>query len=514
MSDIDPDATRHAIAQVIQRSPLADEATAAASTDHEVVSEIYNLLGLNRLVLHEPSVPYFMAAIKSHREHRKRTLFAWDAIRAFVKTGVTVPFGDTTSGDATVEAAVSVDGSASSVATSAASSSSSSLPMVTPSLLNAMNASLTEYDLPLQMTDDAVLAELLSLLDIPRYKLSFAIERLLLKAIRRHRDDRFVNTLRQLHLTLAKMVAAARNDTDAVGESGAPLLSMDEIWSIEAINATVTQLMGDALQIMDPSPDAPDLQVWEKLLMHMGLGQQRELDATARLPVPINPLAAAAKAAKAKAAAAAKAAAMTSSAGASSAAMAEHLARSGGGESATVLRVAFRRVRMRRAAEARVQTSFEELIAIVKAEDPALAEEEQKKRKDQERYERRKAKWLLRLIARAAELNVDGAQEVLTIEREIAIMAKNAPAGTTPVIDPRVQLRSTSSAAEGRGRCLGRRRRRRPAQRESGRGREEGGDGGWRGGGGAAASTAAAAAAAAALVVERGGGGGYGGRRW
>jgi len=111
--------------------------------------------------------------------------------------------------------------------------------------------------------------------------------------------------------------------------------------------------------------------------------------------------------------------------------------------SGAVLRAAFRRVRARRASEARIQTSFEELIASVRAEDPALAAEEAKKRVALERYESRRAEWLLRLIRRAADLNVDGAAEVVAIETDLSALSNSllSDGSSSEEIVPRIDDR-------------------------------------------------------------------------
>ena len=78
MSASDPEATRQAVAQAMARSELPEGSTV---TDSEVVSSLYSLMGLNRLVLYEPSVEYFMEAVQSYRQHRTRTSRAWGVIK-------------------------------------------------------------------------------------------------------------------------------------------------------------------------------------------------------------------------------------------------------------------------------------------------------------------------------------------------------------------------------------------------------------------------------------------------
>lgn len=69
MSHTDPEVTRQVVAQALGRSELADDTSEA-----DVVAEVYNLLGIGRLVVSSESVPYFMAAVHAFREQRTRTV--------------------------------------------------------------------------------------------------------------------------------------------------------------------------------------------------------------------------------------------------------------------------------------------------------------------------------------------------------------------------------------------------------------------------------------------------------
>jgi len=73
--------------------------------------------------------------------------------------------------------------------------------------------------------------------------------------------------------------------------------------------------------------------------------------------------------------------------------------------------VAFRSVRERRAADARMHEAFDELIATVKAEDASLAVEEAKKAVTQTRYNANRLVWLRKLLGRASQLGFLGGAE-------------------------------------------------------------------------------------------------------
>ena len=246
MSFADADVTRQVVAQALGRSELSED-----NSDFEVVTEIYSFVGMNRLVVAPASVPYFMTATRAFREHRARTLAACAFIKQLVKASMG-PMGlaDGEAATPSVPLHFPADGA----------------PPTTPDgeddtvseTYAAVNASLAEYDLPSHMSDAAVLAELLSLLELPRNGISFSVERLLLSAIRSHRDQRALNTQRSLAEVLSKLVAGARNDTTVTDASGKALLSIEEFWSPQALNLTVNQVMSDALQLMEVPVDMSD----------------------------------------------------------------------------------------------------------------------------------------------------------------------------------------------------------------------------------------------------------------
>ena len=116
---------------------------------------------------------------------------------------------------------------------------------------------------------------------------------------------------------------------------------------------------------MEAAADAPDADIWAKLLR---MGNLSEAEEAAGLRLPLTPLDADATtpAPDAEAPQTSDAADAADAAG-----EADGAAGAGGASSAaagpTLLRAAFSAVRARRAADARVQSSFEELIAAVRA---------------------------------------------------------------------------------------------------------------------------------------------------
>ena len=389
MSAADPEGTRQVIAQVLGRSELSEDQPEA-----EVVTEVYNQLGFGRLVVTPESVPYLMAAVGSFHEQRERTLAAWGFVKKVVHAGddPTGIYDD----PATV---ITADESA--------------------AIYSALNTSLAEYDLPTTMSDTAVLDELFSLLDMARDTVSLRVERRLLAAIRRHREERAVVMAARLHDVLTKVRAAALNDTSATDALGRPLLKLEEVWSLAACNETMNAVLVEALQLMEATIDTPDDEVWTRLLM---LSNMSEADMQRALPLAVDETSDVASAA-----------------------------------GSTILRAAFASTRARRASDARLQESFEELIAAVRAEDPNLAAEEERKSATLQRYEANRARWLGALLKRAAELGVAGAAEAAakaaTADAEYAARAstdgESAEARDAPekTVDDSVEMSAESVAA-------------------------------------------------------------------
>ena len=266
-------------------------------------------------------------------------------------------------------------------------------------VFTAVNLSLAEYDLPAHMSDASVLAELFSLLDLPRDAVTFPVERLLLAAISHHRDERRALSDTRLAEVGAKLRAAALNDTASVDAHGASRVRLEDVWSVAASNETVHTLLIEALQLMEASVDAADDDVWARLLEHAEMSTA-DAAASVRLPDAYTAVPDAAAADTT----AADAAADTS------------VSESAGGP--TVLHTAFVSVRARRASEARVQSAFEELIAAVRAEDPSLAADEARKAVTTGRYEAARIRLLTTLLGRAASGGVVGAAEVLTAHEQ------------------------------------------------------------------------------------------------
>ena len=76
----------------------------------------------------------------------------------------------------------------------------------------------------------------------------------------------------------------------------------------------------------------------------------------------------------------------------------------------------------------------------MRAEDPDLAAEEQRRKQALTRYERRRVEWLRTLIGRAADQDVPGAREVVAVEAEMAAALTNGGGGASTA--------SSSSSAE------------------------------------------------------------------
>ena len=149
------------IAQVVSQAMGRTELPESMS-DEDAVAEVYNLMGLNRLLVTPDSKSYLLDALRAQRSQRAKTLDAWSTIRDFV-------------GSAAVGREVDGD---------RPNSKSGS------HVFEAVNTSLAEYDLPTSMTDEAVLSELFSLLEVPRDAVNFRSETVLLDAIRTHRAVR------------------------------------------------------------------------------------------------------------------------------------------------------------------------------------------------------------------------------------------------------------------------------------------------------------------------------------
>jgi hypothetical protein len=79
ISAADPEVTRQAVAQALGRTEVPED-----MADADVVAEVYSLMGLNRLLVTPETYPYFVTAVRAHREQRKRTLAAWNVIKRLV----------------------------------------------------------------------------------------------------------------------------------------------------------------------------------------------------------------------------------------------------------------------------------------------------------------------------------------------------------------------------------------------------------------------------------------------
>ncbi|KAL1503932.1 hypothetical protein AB1Y20_012393 [Prymnesium parvum] len=205
----------------------------------------------------------------------------------------------------------------------------------------AVNASLAEYDLPSRMTDEAVLSELFALLDWPRAALSYCADQLLLAAVRSHRAER---------------AAAARDALRSLSHA-ARALALDESAAPPAAasrNESLHRALLDAFNWMELRADASAEEAWAAAAAALNLSAA---DEPRLLAVEGTPL----------------------------------------------LRTVVEQIRARRAAEARVQQAFEELVATVRTEDPALAAEEAKKQRMAEAYEAKRIEWLSALLGRAQQ---------------------------------------------------------------------------------------------------------------
>ena len=82
ISSSDPEILRQVVAQAFARSEIPEE-----MSDEDLVPEVLNLMGMNRLVVKPDVVPHFSAAIASYRRHRHRTAALWTTIKRFVNSG-------------------------------------------------------------------------------------------------------------------------------------------------------------------------------------------------------------------------------------------------------------------------------------------------------------------------------------------------------------------------------------------------------------------------------------------
>ena len=87
--------TRQLVTSALARTELADDVT----NDIELVTEVFGLLGLTRLVVTPHAVVHFGAALGHYRQSRARTAAAW----AYIKQ--TVAHGDEPAQRATDQAA-------------------------------------------------------------------------------------------------------------------------------------------------------------------------------------------------------------------------------------------------------------------------------------------------------------------------------------------------------------------------------------------------------------------------
>jgi len=393
MSVADPETTRQVVAQALGRTEVPED-----MADTDVVAEVYNLMGLNRLLITDESKPFFVTAVRSHREQRARTLEAWEVIKRLVyESEDSVENAAAEDGGATgqrQEASKRVPVELGAALATAARGDAIIIDGVAPlmqqpsQVYQAVNRSLAEYDLPAYMTDEAVLAELFTLLELPRDAVSFAAERLLLDAIRAHRADRAATVARSLGELLSKVVAVVRNDTSALDLNGSPQLQGHETWSLAAINQTFQALLPDVLALMEASPNETDAAAYSRFL---DLANLTHDEAAATLPhVTYEP---------------------KGGHDALSSSTASKPSAEGVGES--LLHASFVEARVRRAAEARAQSTFEELIATVRAEDPTLAAEDAAKAESGARYELKRERWLKQLLQRAVEADVTEATVLL-----------------------------------------------------------------------------------------------------
>ena len=237
-------------------------------------------------------------------------------------------------------------------------------------IFSAVNATLVEYDLPHHMTDLRVLEELLGLLELPRDALSFRIETLLLDAIRAHRANRAVFGRTQMAEMAAKLTALLHNDSTAVAADGTPRLTIEETWSAEACNETAQTALNEMLHWADGLPaDADDEMVWAKTLDVLGIDS---LEGTLHIQPD-------------------------------------------GGAPKPLLATAFAEMRRRRADEEATQRAYNDLIALVRAEDASLVADDTKKRVASERYDEARATWLASLLAKASELGVPAAADAAAV---------------------------------------------------------------------------------------------------
>ena len=83
LSDADADVTRQLVMSALARTELTDGAT----NDTQLVAEVFELLGLTRLVVTPHAVAHFGAALEHYRQSRARTAAAWSYIKQTVHHG-------------------------------------------------------------------------------------------------------------------------------------------------------------------------------------------------------------------------------------------------------------------------------------------------------------------------------------------------------------------------------------------------------------------------------------------
>ncbi|EOD08152.1 hypothetical protein EMIHUDRAFT_453175 [Emiliania huxleyi CCMP1516] len=253
--------------------------------------------------------------------------------------------------------------------------------------IDAHRQQRARYDLPMSMSDSLVLSELLTLIELPRSSEE------LLAAVAAHRSQRAIASASSLALVAQKLRAALYNDSTALDADGAPLLAPSETWSVAAINGTVHALVGEALNLLELEPEQAEPEQWRSLLGRLNLSHSDAEQLTPRLadgPLPSSvPPAEAGRPASAGGA-------------------------GGGGAGDTLLRLAFREQRERRARERAAEwlasRAFEELIATVRAEDPSLADEDRRRAEQRRVYEGRRLGLLTTLLRRSAELGLAGSR--------------------------------------------------------------------------------------------------------
>lgn len=202
---------------------------------------------------------------------------------------------------------------------------------------------------------------------------------------------------------LAKVLALVHNDTSALDASSTPRLQPHEVSTVSAANQTLQALFPDLLVLMDSSINETDEAAWERLLLLANLTHE-----TAENTMRMGPSSL---------------------------------------EGPTLLSAGFIEARRRRAADARAQSTFEELIAIVRAEDPSLAAEDAKKAASTARYEAKREGWLGALLHRAAAERVPEAIAALQRAQLADTESGPEPADTPPQPAPDMNGVSFDSAS-------------------------------------------------------------------